>query len=321
MKNKKLTIGAAILALLVASGSYAFISGSDQPTTQLAQTESSIKPEEQERQQRDAIVKIHPLPSPLQFAGESVPVDVGYVREAVEREVLTTSSMHTSTMLTLRRTGRYFSVIEPILKKYGIPEDFKYLALAESGLNENARSPAKAAGVWQFIPATAKVYGLETGSNVDLRYNIEAATDAACRYLLKCYKEFGSWTLAAASYNLGEAGVRKRLDIQNVSNYWDLYLPEETMRYLPRILSFKILMESPATYGFYLSEDDYFKPYTDYTIVKISEKDIDWSEFAARYNTNYRVLRLLNPWIREYTYANTHEISYDVKIPTKDFKP
>ncbi len=267
------------------------------------------------------IVQIHPLPKSLDFAGESVPLERNYVVEAIEREMLTTSSMHTSTMLTLRRTQRYFPIIEPILEEYGVPNDFKYLAMAESGLNENAVSPAQAVGMWQFIKSTAGEYGMECNSDVDMRYNIEVATRAACEYLLKSYEEFGSWTLAAASYNLGSAGVTRRLAAQRVENYWDLFLPEETMRYVPRILSFKIFMESPESYGFHLDDQDYFKPYKNYQEVTISEKDIDWSEFAARYNTTYRVLRLLNPWIRTYTYANSQGRSYTVKVPTADFKP
>ncbi|MFR9649842.1 MAG: lytic transglycosylase domain-containing protein [Rikenellaceae bacterium] len=267
------------------------------------------------------IVKIHPLPKKIEFASQRVPIELNYVREAIEREVLTTASMHTSTMLTLRRTARYFPIIEPILKEHGVPSDFKYLALAESGLNENAFSPAKAAGVWQFIKSTAGEYDLECNSDVDMRYNIEAATHAACQYLLKSYEEFGDWALVAASYNLGSAGVRRRLETQGVTDYWNLFLPEETMRYVPRIVAFKIFMESPRRYGFVLDEEDYFKPYTNYKEVEISEKNIDWSAFAASHSTSYRVLRILNPWIRTYTYANPKGKSYMVKIPTAEFQP
>ncbi len=266
------------------------------------------------------MVQIYPIPQNLTFAGEAVPTELQYVREAIDREILTTSCMHTSTMLTLRNMSRYFPVIEPILKEYGIPNDFKYLAMAESRLDPNAYSPAKAAGLWQFIPSAADSYGLETGQNTDMRYHVEKSTRAACRYLSQAYKKFGSWTLAAASYNAGQAGVARRMETQGVKNYWDLYLPEETMRYLPRILSLKIVAQDPAAYNFLLEEKDKHKPFKNYKIVKINQKDIDWSAFAAEHGTDYRQLRILNPWIRSYSYANNGQTEYEVMVPTAEFK-
>lgn len=265
-------------------------------------------------------VEVATLPEKIYFAGEEVPLKYQYVREAIEREVLTTSNMHTGTMLTLRYSGRYLPVIEPILKRYGVPDDFKYLCMAESGLNPNAVSPARAAGLWQFISSAAKEYGLETGENTDLRYHVERSTEAACRYLLAAYRQLGSWTLAAASYNAGRAGVSRRMKTQGVTSYWDLFLPEETMRYVPRIISFKILLSNPAALGFHLDEEDYFKPYKNYTEITVDSQNIDWSALAARYNTTYRQLRILNPWIRSYEYENRGETSYKVKIPNSKFK-
>ncbi|MFI3280409.1 MAG: lytic transglycosylase domain-containing protein [Rikenellaceae bacterium] len=265
-------------------------------------------------------VKVYPLPSKIYFAGEEVPVNLPYVREAIDREVLTTSCMHTRTMLTLRNMSRYFPVIEPILKEYGIPDDFKYLAMAESGLDPNAYSPAKAAGLWQFVPSAADTYGLETGSNTDLRYHVVESTKAACRYLKQAYERFGSWTLAAASYNVGQAGVSRRMATQGVDNYWDLYLPDETMRYVPRIISLKLISSAPQDYNFELNEADKFKPFKNYKIVKINSTDIDWSKFAAEHGTNYRQLRILNPWIRSYEYKNAGQTTYEVMVPTADFK-
>lgn len=265
-------------------------------------------------------VYIADVPNQLTFAGEQVPLKYPYVKEAIEREVLTTMCMHTRTMLTLRNIKRYFPVIEPILKKNGIPDDFKYLCLAESGLDVNAQSSAKACGLWQFISSAAKTYNLETGDNVDLRYHVEQSTEAACRYLKAAYEKLGNWTMAAASYNVGQAGVDRRANTQNVENYWDLFLPEETMRYVPRILSWKIIANAPHKYGFLLKEDHYFKPFKNYTEVTIDSANIDWSEFAAKNNTNYRMLRILNPWIRSYDYDNKSGKSYTVKIPNKSFK-
>ncbi len=264
-------------------------------------------------------VRIYDLPKKIDFAGESVPIDLPYVREALDREVLTTSCMHTSTMLTLRRMSRYFPVIEPILEEYGIPDDFKYLAMAESGLNPNAISPAKAAGIWQFVTSAASDFGLETGENTDLRYDVELSTRAACEYLLKAYEKFGSWTLAAASYNAGMSGVERRLKLQGVDNYWDLFLPEETMRYVPRILSLKMISQEPAAYNFTLREEDKFKAYKNYTAVEVNSANIDWSAFAAEHGTTYRQLRILNPWIRSYEYKNGAQTTYRVLVPNSDF--
>lgn len=260
------------------------------------------------------------LPRELTFAGERVPLEYAEVREALEREITVTMYLHSRTLRTLRLTTRYFPVIEPIMKKYGIPEDFKYLCMAESGLDPNTVSPAGASGLWQLMPSAAKDYGVETGSNVDLRFNVEIATEAACKYLRDAYERYGSWTLAAASYNAGLAGVSRRLEIQGVKSYYDLFLPEETMRYVYRILSFKLLTERPQKYGFYLRKKDYLPAFENYRTVTINAQNIDWSEFAAKQGTNYRMLRILNPWIRSYEYANKGGITYTVMIPTEGFR-
>ncbi len=264
-------------------------------------------------------VKIYDLPEEITFAGERVPIELPYVREAIDREVLLTSCLHTSTMLTLRAMSRYFPVIEPILEEYGVPDDFKYLAMAESGLNPNAISPARAAGMWQFIPSAADTYNIETGANTDLRFDVETSTRAACRYLLAAYEIFGSWTLAAASYNAGKAGVSRRVATQGVDNYWDLFLPEETMRYVPRIISLKLISSSPEAYNFHIEEKDKFKPYKNYTVVEVNDTNIEWSTFAAEHGTNYRQLRILNPWIRSYEYKNSGQTTYKVLVPNDKF--
>ncbi len=256
----------------------------------------------------------------LDFASEEVPLERGYIREAIERELLTTSCMHTGTALSIRRTTRYFPVIEPILEEYGLPTDFKYLAMAESGLNVNAVSPARASGFWQFLESAGKEYGLEVNDTVDERYHLEKATRAACEYLSAAYEQFGSWSLAAASYNAGRSGVERRLKIQDVDEYWDLFLPEETMRYVPRILSFKLLMGDPQRFGFDIDEDAMLKPFKHFKIVEISDRKIEWSKFAADNNTTYRELRILNPWIRDYEHKNPKRKTYEVKVPTYRFR-
>lgn len=260
------------------------------------------------------------LPAELTFAGERVPLEYPDVRQALEREMSVTMFMHSRTLQTLRAMRRYFPVIEPILKKYGVPEDFKYLAMAESGLNPEAMSSAKAAGMWQLMTSAAKDFGVETGDNVDMRYHIEASTEAAAKYLAAAYKRYGSWTMAAASYNLGLAGVTRRANTQQVESYYDLYMPEETMRYVYRILSMKLVGESPQLYGFRLRDANYLKPFANFVSVEISNEDIDWSALAVQYNTNYKILRMLNPWIRSYQYANKSKKSYTVLFPTKDFR-
>lgn len=260
------------------------------------------------------------LPKELSFAGEKVPLQYAEVREALEREMTVTMFMHSRTLRTLRLTSRYFPVIEPILKKYGIPEDFKYLCMAESGMDPNTVSGAGASGLWQLMPSAAKDYGVETGSNVDLRFNVEIATEAACKYLRAAYKRYGNWTMAAASYNAGLAGVSRRMGIQSVDSYYDLFLPEETMRYVYRILSFKLLVENPQKYGFHLRKKDYLPAFENYKKVTINEQNIDWSAFAAKHGTNYKVLRILNPWIRSYEYANKGGTTYTVMVPTEGFR-
>ncbi|MCC8036271.1 MAG: lytic transglycosylase domain-containing protein [Rikenellaceae bacterium] len=260
------------------------------------------------------------VPSELEFAGERVPLENFDVFEGLQREMLVTLYMHSRTTLTLLNTTRYFPVIEPILARYGVPDDFKYLCMAESGLNPNITSPAGAAGLWQIMSATGKEYGLLVEKGVDERFDIEKSTEAACKYLLDSYKRFGSWTLAAAAYNLGNAGVSRRLEIQGEDDYYDVFLPEETMRYVYRILSLKLLSREPYSYGYIISLSDYYKPLNDYTTVEVSDKEIEWSEVAHRNGTTYKMLRQLNHWIRDYQYNNASGRTFKVKIPGEGFR-
>lgn len=242
------------------------------------------------------------------------------VREALQKELLVTQYMHSRTFQTLLNSKRYFSIIEPILKKRGIPEDFKYLCMAESGLNPEARSGAGAAGIWQIMPKTGKEHGLLVEQQIDERYNIEKATEAACEYLLDAYDRFGNWTLAAAAYNAGNNGVKRRIDIQGTDNYYDTFLPQETMRYVYRVLALKLISSDPAAYGYAVDSKDFFPVLNDYKIVKVSGKDIKWPEVARSHGTNYKMLRLLNPWIRDYEYANKGERTLEVKMPSRNFR-
>lgn len=260
------------------------------------------------------------VPERLDFAGEKVPLEYFDVREALQRELLVTSYMHSGTFRTLLHVKRYFSIIEPILEKNGIPDDFKYLCMAESGLNPETVSPAGAAGLWQFMPRTGREYGLLVGQQVDERYHVEKSTEAACRYLRDAYERFGSWTLAAAAYNAGNSGISRRVKIQGTDNYYDTFLPQETMRYIYRILALKTVASDPQAYGFMLREEDYYEPLDDCRTVEVSGSDIKWPEVARGYGTNYKMLRLLNPWMRDYEYDNRDGRMLKVKVPGRNFR-
>ena len=263
---------------------------------------------------------IPPLPGKIEFAGERVPLENYDTRESLQREVSITTYMHSRTLYALLRTRRYFAVIEPILAENNIPNDFKYLCMAESGLNPDAVSPAGAAGLWQIMPAVARSFGMEVNAQIDERYHIEKATRAACRHLKESYAKFRSWTLAAAAYNLGMAGLSTRMEKQGIGNYYDLFLPEETLRYVHRILSMKLLYENPARYGYAFPSEAAYPPFDRYREVSVSARGIDWSAFAREHGTTYKMLRELNPWIRDYTYANPNGKSYTVKIPLPGFR-
>lgn len=265
-------------------------------------------------------VALPALPKTMDFAGEPVPLEYFDVREALQRELLVTCYMHSRTWQTLLNAERYFPVIEPILKRYGIPDDFKYLCMAESGLNPETVSPAGAAGLWQFMPATGKEYGLRVEQQIDERYAIEKSTEAACQYLRDAYERFGSWTLAAAAYNAGNAGVERRMSIQGTDNYYDTFLPQETMRYVYRILSLKAVSTHPESYGFTAMKHGGYGPLDNYRTVEVAGENIEWSEVAASYGTNYKMLRLLNPWIRDYVYDNPLGITLTIKVPGEGFR-
>ncbi len=267
-----------------------------------------------------APVVVPPLPASLDFAGEAVPLDNYDTRESLLRELMTGMYLHSRTMQTLLATTRYFPVIEPIMAKYGVPDDFKYLCMAESGLSPEARSGAGAAGLWQLMAPTAKDAGLLVVSGVDERYHIEKATETACKFLVDAKKRLGSWTLAAAAYNAGVAGVTKRMQTQGIDSYYDLYLPEETMRYVFRILAFKLMTPDPSVYGFRIAEDDYYGPLTDYREETVDDAAIDWSAVARRYGTNYKMLRELNHWIRDYRYDNKSRRGFVIRIPNEGFR-
>ena len=237
------------------------------------------------------------LPTEIDFAGEAAPLTIVDVRERLDREMIINTNLHSSTTLIFKRASRAFPVIEPILKKYGVPDDFKYLAVIESGL-VNAVSPAGARGVWQFMPETAKEKGMEVNDFVDERYDLEKSTEAACRYLLEAKNKFGNWTLAAASYNGGMFGINRQLESQQVTDYYDVLLTEETSRYVFRILALKEIMQNPAKYGFDIPKDQLYYP-IEIKKIEIDTPITNLSSFAKGMGINYKILKLHNPWLRD----------------------
>ncbi|MFN8134885.1 MAG: lytic transglycosylase domain-containing protein [Bacteroidales bacterium] len=258
------------------------------------------------------------LPDKAEFAGEEAPLGLYYVREGLDRELLVNTYWHSSTLLMLKKSNRYFHIIIPILKKHNIPEDFKYLALIESGLT-NIQSQAGAAGFWQIVPGTAKNFGLEINDQVDERYHIEKATEAACKLLRGSYNKFGSWTLAAAAYNVGEGRISRELERQNASSYYDLYLPEETMRYVYRIIALKLLYEHPTEYGYFIRKKDLYPPIPTYT-VSIDSSISNLPVFAKTMKINYRLLKEFNPWLRSDKLTNAGKKKYMITLPKKGFE-
>ncbi|MDI5896176.1 lytic transglycosylase domain-containing protein [Flavobacterium algoritolerans] len=257
------------------------------------------------------------FPVKLDFAGEETPLKISDVKERLDRELLVNVNLHASTILAIKRANRAFPVIEPILKKNGIPDDFKYLAVIESGL-VNVVSPAGARGIWQFMHDTAKERGMEVNENVDQRYDLEKSTQAACSYFLSAKGKFGSWTLAAASYNGGMTGVNKQIDIQKVTNYYDLLLTEETSRYVFRILALKEIMENPVKYGFTIAPEDLYATLPTKKI-EIDSTITDLADFAKGQGINYKILKIHNPWLRETKLINDTGKKYQIEIPLKGY--
>jgi len=270
-------------------------------------------PEFAEGARRHAPVVAPFVPTDLALFEEPVPMEAFGVREALDQELIVNTYRHSSTILYLKRASRWFPVIEPILREEGVPEDFKYLAVIESGLSQ-AVSPAGAAGFWQFMKATAPEFGLEVSTTVDERYHVEKSTRAACRYLKQANERFGSWVLAAASYNMGQAGVDNALKEQQVSTYWDLHLNSETSRYVYRLLALREVMETPEVFGFQLSRSDVYEPLRHSTVLVSSDID-DLAAFARDHGTTLRELKVFNPWLRKDRLDVGPTQTYEVRIP------
>lgn len=259
-------------------------------------------------------VKAFNLPKKMQFAGEQVPLQRFDVKEALDRELIVNSYWHSNTILLLKKANRWFPLIEPILEKNNIPADFKYVPLIESGLS-NAVSPAGAAGFWQFMRRTAKEYDLEVSRYVDERYNIEKATEAACQYLNNAYNYFDhDWTLAAASYNMGMGRLRENLEYQKADSYYDLFLNQETARYIYRILALKLIYNDPGKYGLKISNSHYYPP-LQYTEIEVDSSINNLADFALGQGANYKMLKIANPWLLRRELKNRKNKKYIIKLP------
>lgn len=258
---------------------------------------------------------IKDFPEKIDFCGEETPLHIPDVRERFDRELVVNENLHGSTILVMKRANKFFPIIEPILAKNNVPDDFKYLAVIESSLT-NATSIAGAKGFWQFMPQTAKEKGMEVTDLIDERYHLEKATQAACDYLIKAKEKFGSWTMAAASYNGGMAGLQKQIEFQQELNYYDLLLTEETFRYVFRILALKEIMQNPIKYGYNLPKESLYNA----PMVKKIEIDssiTDLAKFAKLQGINYKELKLQNPWLRDRKLDNPEKKKYILEIPVK----
>ncbi len=260
------------------------------------------------------IVRSVDLDGSFEFAGEPLPMDNFDVRERLERELLVNTYWQSSTMLNLKRSRRFFPVIERILREEGVPEDFKYLAVAESGLSM-ATSPAGAKGIWQFMKGTANGYGLEVNSEVDERYHLEKSTRAACEYLKDYHRQFGSWTLAAVAYNVGGPNMKRYLNEQRAESFFDLNINEETMRYLFRVVALKEILSRPDDFGFYLEKGDYYPSLDRSRTIEVTETIQNLGDFAREHGTSYRMLKVYNPWLRDSKLTVRSGRSYYIEVP------
>lgn len=257
-----------------------------------------------------------PTPDSIVFCGETIDLTRFDRKERMDRELLSFTYMHSTSIQMLKRANRYFSLVESILKENDIPDDFKYLMSIESNNNPLARSGAGAAGLWQFMPETAKDFGLEVTHSIDERYHVEKATRAACKYLRQAYARFGNWISVAASYNAGQGRISKALAAQYEENALDLQLVEETARYVYRILAAKIMFSSPQRFGFRLRASDLY-PAIPYREIKVTESISDLARFAKGQGITYSLLRNMNPWIRSSSLPIHGKNVYYIRIPDK----
>ena len=261
-----------------------------------------------------ALAVIPEVPGEVTFADEVIRLDRADLRERMDREITAFTYSHQLTLLMIKRANRYFPIVEPILKECGVPDDLKYLMVIESNLSPTAKSPAGAAGMWQFIQSTGCEYGLEVNTNIDERYNLEKATRAACKYLKDAYDLYGDWMTVAASYNAGLNGISRRIEQQGTTKAMDLWLVEETSRYMFRILTAKQVLENPKAYGFVIKRSQLYPYIPPKEIVTTTQQIDDLTAFANKYGVSVAQLKEENPWLREYTMNNKSGRTYHIRI-------
>ena len=254
------------------------------------------------------------IPQKLTFAGQEYDFNRTDMYERLDRELTSVVYTHGNTLLMIKRANKYFPLMAPILEKNGIPLDFLYLACVESSLNPRALSPAKAAGFWQFMPVTARQYGLEVNDNVDERYNLEKSTDAACRFLKDAYKRYGSWESVAASYNAGMGRISGELNRQGQGSSFDLHLNDETSRYVFRIFALKLILENPRKYGYFLKPEQLYYP-TPTREIDVKSTITDLPSWALKNGTSFQWVKELNPWLRSRALPNRAARTYKIKVP------
>jgi len=274
---------------------------------------------------RERAEKVHhwfapAIPSSLSFAGEAAPLDRWDVREKFDREYLLNYYNAGTIVYLVKLSNRYFPIISERLQANGVPDDFKYLCIAESNMQGWAVSKSGAVGFWQFMDGTAPGYGLETSTEVDQRQDLERSTDAACKYLKQAFAKFGSWTAAAASYNCGTGGYERQAAFQRTKNYYDLQLPEETNKYIFRILAFKHLIENADALGFRVEQEEKYAPVAVREI-RISKTIPDLALFAIEQGTSYKMLRNLNPWLKGRSLTVRAGKTYTVRLPAGEARP
>lgn len=277
----------------------------------------NVEKTEQERPKVMSMTANVDIPKKMMFAGETYTFDRYDKRERLDRELNSFTYFHSTTMLLIKRANRYFPIIEPILKENGLPDDLKYLAVIESSMSPRAVSPARAAGLWQFMPATGKEFGLEVSNDVDERYHVEKSTVAACNYLKDAYNKYNSWSAAAMAYNGGQGRITRELNNQHAEHALDLWLVEETTRYFYRMLAIKLVFENPRQYGFVIKPGHLHKP-MEFKEVEVTKSIADLAAFAKQQGITYAQLKDFNPWLRSRSLNVRSGKSYTLKIPTQE---
>ena len=310
---RKILIGMGVAVVAIVSAGALQMSNS----ATITEAATTTSPDPEKGRVKDYNVYSYKIPQDLDFAGEKVPLNDPDILERADREFLVNTYWQSNGILLIKRSKKYFPIIEPILKEEGVPDDFKYLAVIESGL-QNVVSPAGARGFWQIMKDTGKELGLEVNDNVDERYHLEMATRAACKYLKESKEKFGSWTLAAAAYNAGNAGINRELERQQASDYYDLLLGQETGRYMFRILALKEILSNPESFGFNVAEEHMYQHIPTKPEVVDYEID-DLAAFAKARNINYKILKIHNPWLREAHLNNKSRKRYEIDIPLEGY--